>query len=48
MLGLAALAVLATLLVQRAKSYYAGPVYPLLLAAASACRLTPGRPFAIS
>jgi hypothetical protein len=33
MLGLAAAVVILVLLVQRAKSYYAGPVYPLLLAA---------------
>jgi 4-amino-4-deoxy-L-arabinose transferase-like glycosyltransferase len=33
MLGLAAAAVILVLLLQRAKSYYAGPVYPLLLAA---------------
>jgi len=33
MLGLAAAVVMLILLVQRAKSYYAGPVYPLLLAA---------------
>jgi hypothetical protein len=33
MLGLAAAVVMLVLLVQRAKSYYAGPVYPLLLAA---------------
>jgi Dolichyl-phosphate-mannose-protein mannosyltransferase len=32
-LGLAAVVVILVLLVQRAKSYYAGPVYPLLLAA---------------
>ena len=33
MLGLAAVVVILVLLVQRAKSYYAGPVYPVLLAA---------------
>jgi hypothetical protein len=33
MLGLAAVVVIVVLLVQRAKSYYAGPVYPLPLAA---------------
>jgi 4-amino-4-deoxy-L-arabinose transferase-like glycosyltransferase len=33
MVGLAAVVVLLILVVQRAKSYYAGPVYPLLLAA---------------
>lgn len=33
MLGFAAVVVLVVLLLQRAKSYYAGPIYPLLLAA---------------
>jgi 4-amino-4-deoxy-L-arabinose transferase-like glycosyltransferase len=33
MLGFAAVTVLVVLLLQRAKSYYAGPIYPLLLAA---------------
>lgn len=33
MLGLAAVVVILVLLVQRAKSYYAGPIHPLLLAA---------------
>jgi hypothetical protein len=32
-LGLAAMVVILVLLVQRAKSYYAGPIYPVLLAA---------------
>lgn len=46
LLDLAAAVVMLVLLVQRAKSYYAGPVYPLLLAAGAVSfeRLVSGRP----
>jgi 4-amino-4-deoxy-L-arabinose transferase-like glycosyltransferase len=36
-LGVVAVVVLAGLLLQRAKSYYAGPIYPLLFAAGAVC-----------